>query len=223
MAVTVKPDVSEANQKPEQDMDGAHVDGENYQILEVAPCRGRDHPVEGVSEDQAEGPGPLPMDHSTFRIQCRQPRRPCWGVTVDPIAIYPVRQYLVAGEFAVDVAEDHGGEADVDDELGGEQPGLGVTDPPVEKVTESHRGGAVDDVAENEPEEQGVGEEHEQGWVDLAVARPSHQIGDQLHRFARVAIGELDRREFEFGSVVTMSAATGHHLVRLDVDDSTGL
>ena len=134
-----------------------------------------------------------------------------------------VRQYLEAGELAVDVAEYHSGDADVDDEFGGEQAGLGMSDSRVQEIAEQHRGGAIEDVAEDESEEQRVGEEHEQGRVYLAVARPPHQICEQFHRLTLVTIGELDRWQFEFGPMVTMPTSSWNHFERPDVDDSACL
>ena len=134
-----------------------------------------------------------------------------------------VRQYLEAGELAVDVAEYHSGDADVDDEFGGEQAGLGMSDSGIQEIAEQHRCGPIEYVAENESEEQRVGEEHEQGRVYLAVARSSHQICEQFHRLTLVTIGELDWWQFEFGPMVSVSAATGNDLERLDIDDSACL
>ena len=121
----------------------------------------------------------------------------------------PVRQELETGELAVDVTEYHCGQAyceqeptdvfhhRIDREASPDEPG------------HAHHCEAVGHVTEYQAEEQWVGQEHEEGGVDLAVGRSPHHIGQHLEWFAVVARRERDGREFGRVLVMVVAAVCG--------------
>ena len=221
-------------------------------MLEVATGVDWNHPVERVGELHAERQPVLdahegeqreflrgPVELSCIRVGAGHPGGPrgrmrgrpapqptCFSARVSgdrsgDVAC-SVRQDLEVGEFAVDVAEHDRRDSDVEDELRSEHPGLEVPDALEQEPGQHDRHDTVDHVSEDEPEEERVGEQHEQRRVDLSVGRPSHKVGEQFQRLARMSVDELDRWKLLFRPVVGVTPASGCYLERLDVDVDAG-
>ena len=76
------------------------------------------------------------------------------------------------------------------------------------KRTQSECNQTVCHIAQHQPEEDGVSDEHEEGRINSTVAWTTHSIGQQFHWFAGCAILICNRWHFLMVMVVIVAMRT---------------
>ena len=112
---------------------------------------------------------------------------------------------LKAGKLAIDIAEDDRGNSNVNEEFATQIHEFIVASTAHDKRTQSECDQTVCHIAQHQPEEDGVSDEHEEGRINPTVAWTTHSIGQQFHWFTGCAILICNRWHFLMVVVVRMS------------------